>query len=227
MATTTNFGWTTPNDTDLVKDGAAAIRTLGSSIDTTLVDLKGGTTGQLLTKASGTDMDFTWAAPAASGGLTLIATTTLTGASVTVSSIPQTYKHLYIVFDLVRTASGGQIAIQINSDTGAEYWYSSVRNRLTTVAGQSAQAGTMFLASWETSTSANANTYAGGDMTLFNYTDTTGRQYINAQTWSFQGEPANYVSSGHYERAAATTEITYLTNNGNYTSGTAYLYGVN
>lgn len=36
MATTTNYGWTTPNDTDLVKDGASAIRTLGSSIDTTV-----------------------------------------------------------------------------------------------------------------------------------------------------------------------------------------------
>ena len=60
MATTTNFGWTTPDDTDLVKDGAAAIRTLGSAIDTSLVDLKGGTTGQVLAKASGTDMDFTW-----------------------------------------------------------------------------------------------------------------------------------------------------------------------
>ena len=36
MATTTNYGWTTPNDTDLVKDGASAIRTLGSSIDSTV-----------------------------------------------------------------------------------------------------------------------------------------------------------------------------------------------
>lgn len=60
MATTTNFAWETPDDTDLVKDGAAAIRTLGSSIDTSLVDLKGGTSGQVLSKASGTDMDFTW-----------------------------------------------------------------------------------------------------------------------------------------------------------------------
>jgi hypothetical protein len=62
MATTTNFGWTTPNDTDLVKDGAAAIRTLGSSIDTSFVDLKGGTTGQVLSKTSNTDLDFTWVA---------------------------------------------------------------------------------------------------------------------------------------------------------------------
>lgn len=60
MPTTSNFGWTTPADTDLVKDGAAAIRTLGNGIDTSLVDLKGGTTGQVLSKTSNTDMDFTW-----------------------------------------------------------------------------------------------------------------------------------------------------------------------
>jgi hypothetical protein len=62
MATTTNFGWETPDDTDLVKDGAAAMRTLGNSIDTSFVDLKGGTTGQVLSKASGTDLDFSWIA---------------------------------------------------------------------------------------------------------------------------------------------------------------------
>ena len=60
MATTTNFGWETPDDTDLVKDGAAAIRTLGQAIDTSMMDLEGGTTGQVLSKASNTDMDFTW-----------------------------------------------------------------------------------------------------------------------------------------------------------------------
>ena len=64
MANTTNFGWETPDDTDLVKDGAAAIRTLGSAIDTSLVDLKGGTTGQILAKASNTDLDFTWTSDA-------------------------------------------------------------------------------------------------------------------------------------------------------------------
>ncbi len=61
MATTTpNFGWTVPTSTDLVKDGATAIETLGDSIDASMVDLKGGTTGQVLSKASNTDMDFSW-----------------------------------------------------------------------------------------------------------------------------------------------------------------------
>lgn len=36
MATTTNYGWTTPNDTDYVKNGALAIRTLGQAIDTSV-----------------------------------------------------------------------------------------------------------------------------------------------------------------------------------------------
>lgn len=58
--TTTNFGWSIPSDTDLVKDGAAAMRTLGNSIDTSMAELKGGTTGQVLSKTSNTDMDFTW-----------------------------------------------------------------------------------------------------------------------------------------------------------------------
>ena len=62
MPNTTNFNWPTPADTDLVKDGAAAIRNLGNGVDTSLVDLKGGTTGQILSKASNADMDFTWSA---------------------------------------------------------------------------------------------------------------------------------------------------------------------
>jgi NADPH-dependent glutamate synthase beta subunit-like oxidoreductase len=60
MANTTNFNWATPDDTDLVKDGALAIRTLGSAIDASLVDLKGGSTGQILAKTSSTDLDFEW-----------------------------------------------------------------------------------------------------------------------------------------------------------------------
>jgi hypothetical protein len=66
MATTTpNFGWPVPTSTDLVKDGATAIEALGDSIDASLLDLKGGTTGQVLSKNSNTDMDFVWVTDAA------------------------------------------------------------------------------------------------------------------------------------------------------------------
>jgi len=75
MATTTpNFGWPVPTSTDLVKDGATAIEALGDSIDASLVDLKGGTSGQVLAKNSNTDMDFIWVTDAAGD---------ITGVSVT------------------------------------------------------------------------------------------------------------------------------------------------
>ena len=60
MATSPNFNWPEPDNTDLVKNGALAIRTAVNAIDSSLVDLKGGTSGQVLAKASGTDMDFSW-----------------------------------------------------------------------------------------------------------------------------------------------------------------------
>jgi hypothetical protein len=79
MATTTpNFGWPVPTSTDLVKDGATAIEALGDSIDASLLDLKGGTTGQVLSKNSATDMDFTWVTDAA-GDITAVNTAVTSG----------------------------------------------------------------------------------------------------------------------------------------------------
>jgi hypothetical protein len=59
---TTNFNWQMPTSSDLVTDLPADFEVFGQAVDTTLVDLKGGTTGQVLSKASNTDMDFTWIA---------------------------------------------------------------------------------------------------------------------------------------------------------------------
>ena len=81
MATTTNFGWTTPDNTGYVKDGALAIRTLGNSIDTSLVDLKGGTTDQVLKKASGTDMDFVWGTVSSTPRIAQVVTATTTSST--------------------------------------------------------------------------------------------------------------------------------------------------
>lgn len=57
---TSNFGWQMPTNTDLVKDLPADFETFGQAVDTSMADLKGGTTGQILSKNSNTDMDFIW-----------------------------------------------------------------------------------------------------------------------------------------------------------------------
>ena len=57
---TTNFGWIMPTSTDLVTDLPADFAVFGQGVDTTMAELKGGTTGQVLSKTSNTDMDFTW-----------------------------------------------------------------------------------------------------------------------------------------------------------------------
>jgi hypothetical protein len=59
---TSNFGWQMPTSTDLVTDLPADFEVFGQAVDTSLADLKGGTTGQVLSKASNTNMDFTWIA---------------------------------------------------------------------------------------------------------------------------------------------------------------------
>jgi|LakMenEpi03Aug12_release.lakeMendotaPanAssembly.Ray.scaffolds.fasta_scaffold426134_2 hypothetical protein len=87
MPTTTNFGWTTPADTDLVKDGAAAIRTLAGNIDTSLVDLKGGTTGQVLSKNSNSDLDFTYITVSVPANATATVATQETTSSATYTDL--------------------------------------------------------------------------------------------------------------------------------------------
>jgi hypothetical protein len=57
---TANFNWQMPTNTDLVSQLPADFEVFGQAVDTSMADLKGGTTGQVLSKASNTDMDFTW-----------------------------------------------------------------------------------------------------------------------------------------------------------------------
>jgi len=60
---TTPFSWQMPTATDLVTDLPADFEVFGQAVATSLADLLGGTTGQVLSKTTGTDMDFTWVTP--------------------------------------------------------------------------------------------------------------------------------------------------------------------
>ena len=147
MATTTNFGWETPDDTDLVKDGASAMRTLGNSIDTSFVDLKGGTTGQILSKASNTDLDYTWitndigditavtAGTGLTGGGTSGAVTLAIDSTVATLTGSQTFTNKTLTAPVI---NGGLINLTLNAQTGTTY---------TAVAGDSGKLVTLSNAS--------------------------------------------------------------------------------
>jgi hypothetical protein len=120
--TTTNFGWDIPQSTDLVKDGATAIAALGQDIDTAFIDLKGGTTGQILAKASATDLDFSWSTSTAGGMTQLGTTTTLSGSTTTISSIvPTGYNYLYIQVADITCSANNDPFFQINGVTTTTY----------------------------------------------------------------------------------------------------------
>ena len=144
MATTTNYGWTTPDDTALVKDGASAIRTLGTSVDTTTKNLNPettlgdisfrsstsnvntrlgiGTTGQVLNVSGGVPA---WTT-ISSGAFTLLSTTTLSGATTTISSIDQTYNNLQIVVSGVTINTNNRnLRVAPNSSFNSSYQFIS------------------------------------------------------------------------------------------------------
>jgi hypothetical protein len=150
MPTTTNYGWTTPADTDLVKDGASAIRTLGSSIDSTLktqIDaqipdslltttgdviyasgastparLGIGSTNQVLTVSGGLPAWVTPSGATKSYSLINAGGTALSGSTVTISGISGKNDIFVWINGLSCTGVANPI-IRFNTDSGANYTY--------------------------------------------------------------------------------------------------------
>ena len=266
MATSPNFSWPEPDNTDLVKNGALAIRTAVNAIDTSMAELKGGTTGQVLSKTSGTDMDFTWVttddanaiqnaivdakgdliaatandtparlavgtngkaliadSSAATGlsydykGYTLISTTSLSGASVTLSSIPQTYQSLKLVITAVTNATAdGRFQLKPNNTS------------------------TCFLAGQENNTNfhinnavfqtqANLSRTGTDNLFVFNfdkYTDTHNEKSMSGNYFYVSGDIAGFFGGMYYNPGNAITSLVLSNTGGNLNGGTALLYGV-
>jgi hypothetical protein len=161
MATTTNYGWTTPDDTALVKDGASAIRSLGTSVDTTTKALNPsttlgdieyrsstantntrlgiGTTGQILTVAGGVPSWATAATP--SSGLTLISSTTIGSGVSTVavsSCFSSTYDNYKVIVSGGVASSNPNLDLVLGSTTSAYYYFLIRSNAYSSVASSTA-----------------------------------------------------------------------------------------
>jgi hypothetical protein len=244
MPTTTNYGWTTPADTDLVKDGAAAIRTLGSSIDTTTKALNAGTTngdldyfttgttkarlaigtnGQVLT-SNGTIP--TWATPAGGGGFTSIATGSLSSTTTTISSISQSYRHLYLLIRGAQVNTGALPCFRLNGD--ASSLYSNFRITLdSTVLNLGGSLSFIRASGSNIPTSANNRAMV---LQIENYTQTNQIKPISARVAAdtSTGDSCTMVFS-NYNSTAAITSIGITTDTGTptFSAGTYTLFGVN
>ena len=248
MATTTNYGWTTPDDTALVKDGAAAIRTLGSSVDTTTKNLNPettlgdlayrsstanvktrlglGTAGQVLRVNSGANAP-EWATPAAGGGMTLINSggTTLTGASVTIGSIPATYKNLVVFVRNFRPANDGDdLLMRFNGDSGASRYFST---------GNNTEGNGAFNAAQITGISNQVDNGASSGfaaLTIYDYTNTTTYKTgigdaINTN-YADLAEVKSWRRFYAYNQTGAISSLVFFATTGNFTSGDVFVYGV-
>lgn len=243
MPTTTNYGWTTPADTDLVKDGASAIRTLGSSIDTTTKNLNPETTlGDMSYRSSTANVNTRlplgtanqqlrvnsgatapeWFTPGTAGGMTLISTTSLSGASTTLSSIPGTYKNLQLVIRQPKVSQDGySFYFRMNGDTGANRHYT------TYTVGVSNTAFNNDL--WTTTGSDQTTSDALCILDLYDYTNTATWK-IGRTLFIFNNETTatnmQFFQTMHaYNQTSAISSIEIRTDATSF-SGTALLYGV-
>lgn len=246
MATSPIYGWLEPDNTDLVKNGALAIRTLGNAIDTTMatmtpksiVDAKGdligataadtparlavGTNGQVLTADSTAATGLAWATPAA-GGMTVLATGTMSGGSVSLTSIPSGYVDLVLKVTGFYGTSDSKMAIRFNNDATSVY----AADTATTVTNSN------FGSAYFNATAAQDNSSGKStlELTVPNYTNTTSWKIANCFAMTNNGTtPANFdwlKVSGFYNSTSAITRIDMIPEaGGSYSAGTYTLYGV-
>jgi hypothetical protein len=254
MATTTNYSWTTPDDTALVKDGAAAIRSLGTAIDTTtynnsllpivktIVDAKGdiiaataadtvsrlavGANDTVLTADSTAATGLKWATPAA-GGMTLLSTTTLSGATVTISSINQTYKSLVMFIYGVTNATGaGNFQCVVNTANVGSFTRASTNSAFAFAAGANITLSSI-TANYRPKHTSSLN---GWCFRIDNYANTTGYKPIQI-SGAYRAEDAYgddmwVNNSGGVVTTSAITQLIFSNTGGNLSTGTVELYGV-
>ena len=196
--------------------GSAAVTRLGI-----------GTAGQVLTVNGGATAP-SWATPTA--GITLLSTTTLTGASTVISSISQAYKNLYVSVEGAYAATSGS-TIQIQAPTANQFQMVGSYN----VAG--AGSPTNYSQTWNSSLNLPliAGSAIGGYLTsawafsINNYASTTFAKPVNLTGfWRGSATSDNNINAGgSYNNAAAITSLTFSMSAGNLGGGTVKVYGVN
>jgi hypothetical protein len=239
MATTTNYGWTTPDDTALVKDGASAIRTLGSSVDTTTKALNPsttlgdieyrsstantntrlgiGTSGQYLTVSGGVPA---WGDISA-GGMTLLSTTTLASTTTSISGISGIYNNLFILIQGITMNSSTTVSINPNGSSSIStyaFQYGSTND-------SGISESIKLTANQNVDNTGGLNAYA---MTINNYASSSYYKAFNwSGTWPTSSARRSVYGGGGIETTSAITSINVVCGGGNtFSGGQVLIYGV-
>jgi len=175
-----------------------------------------GSSAQVLTVAGGIP---SWSTPV-SGSMTLLSTTTLSGATVTVSSISQSYLHLYIAIDRFSLdGAAGEMYLQPNSSGSIHVLYSAN-------------------AVWSNSTGAFLFTNGGAGQNGTN--NSTGAWIMNYSAtnmykpmMAFGGNTTSststraFINGGMLHETSAVTSVMIRPSANNFNGGTMRIYGVN
>ena len=160
-----------------------------------------------------------------SGGMTLLETVTLSGASVTTASIPGTYKELRLYvrnFKPANTDVG--LVMRMNSDANTRYI--TIAGFTTTSAQAPDATGMRFTGGQNNS----ASSISQIDIVIPDYANAvTGKMAYGYGMTNNQTTSTNFNIRGYmnwYNQTGAITTLTFLPESGNLTSGSVLVYGV-
>jgi hypothetical protein len=198
MATTTNYSWTTPDNTAYVKDGASAIRTLGSSVDTTLFTALGG----------------------AYPGLRLIKTQTILSAVASVnvtSAFSTTYDAYKIVISGGVASASPNLALKLGAST------TNYLNSLWLITYSTGATGAAAESAGSAITWAGSGTTSSVNMSI----DLVNPFLVKPTTYfaPYNGATQAGYTSGLHNSATSFTDFTITPSTGTLTGGTIAVYG--
>jgi len=210
--TTPTISTATTNGDILYGTGSGALQRLGI-----------GTTGQVLNVASGVP---SWATPASGGGMTLLSTTTLSGASTTISSISQDYVNLFLIVNGVNFNGTATMRIEPNATIDNADW-AGIKYIASTITTTGSNATDINLSDGENvATSSTANDWA---VLISGYTGTTYRKLFQwtgnfvVDSPTAQGRVFGFGNSLTND---AITSLKFKNNGGSFNAGTVKIYGV-
>jgi hypothetical protein len=216
--------WTNLDTTGMVNPMTTTGDTIYSSSGTTPARLGIGSTGQVLTVAAGLP---SWATPAGGGGMTSIASGSLSSSSLNLTSIVGTYKDLKLVVRNVSIATNGDVRFTING-RGSDYsiYWAEFTGGTVTNASTAAQAN--YGLNYNTIKSATSMSV---EINFPDYANTTTRKQFNTQMSYDNAASAKSGATtyGYYSGTGLNDAITTInfSASATFSTGTYILYGVN